>query len=252
MRIGSADFVEDLLAHEVGERDLGGGDEPEAISRDEQVLGELRQVAGAVGGMVLDQQWRVVLGVTAELAVRGRCVQVEHEGGDGALEPRQRALEHDEAGPRDFRRGLEVHEAQGLADLEVLLGLEAELRRRADLSHLDVVVGAGANRHVGKRQVRDDGESIHERLVELTFLLGSRSDDLFQLGDLGHKLGGRRLVLRRLRLANLLRGGVAARLRLLQLRHVAAARLVELNKPRPRRVRARGSPSPCRRRRGCP
>jgi hypothetical protein len=42
----------DLLADEVGQRDLGGGDQPATIGGAEQVFGELRQLAGAEGGVI--------------------------------------------------------------------------------------------------------------------------------------------------------------------------------------------------------
>ena len=48
-------LVEDLVAHQVGERHLGGRDQPAAVVGVEQVLGELRQLAGAVGGLVAHQ-----------------------------------------------------------------------------------------------------------------------------------------------------------------------------------------------------
>ena len=48
-RSGSCFSSSDLLAHQVGERHFGGRDQPEAVSvaSREQVLGELRQLAGA-------------------------------------------------------------------------------------------------------------------------------------------------------------------------------------------------------------
>ncbi len=64
--------------------------------------------------------------------------------------------------------------------------------------------------------------------VELPLLLLALLDDLLEFRDLGHQLGGRRLVLGGLRLADLLGGRVAARLRLLQLGQVQPPRLVEL------------------------
>ena len=51
-------LVEDLVVHEVGERHLGGRDQPEAVVGAEQVLGELRQLAGAERRVVAHQERR--------------------------------------------------------------------------------------------------------------------------------------------------------------------------------------------------
>ena len=75
-------------------------------------------------------------------------VQVEHELADRALQPRQRALQHDEARAGQFRRRLEIHHAERFADVEMLLRREGVIRRRADTCALDIAVLVGAVRHV--------------------------------------------------------------------------------------------------------
>ena len=99
---GQARLIDDVVAHEIGERHFGGGDEPapvdrplrsqlRAIARDsiesarssmrveardrlELILGEFRQLRRAEHGVVAHEKRRVDLGI----AVLAR-VQVEHE-----------------------------------------------------------------------------------------------------------------------------------------------------------------------------
>ena len=53
-------------------------------------------------------------------------VQRQHPVAERAFEPRQRALQHREARARDLGRGREIHQAERLAELEMLLRLEGE------------------------------------------------------------------------------------------------------------------------------
>ena len=63
--------------------------------------------------------------------------------------------------PDMLGRRLEVHQAERLADLEMLLRREAHGRggaRLAVAAHLDVVVLVRADGHLGERRVGDGGE----------------------------------------------------------------------------------------------
>ena len=64
---GQLALVDDLARDEVRERHLGRRDEPVAVGGAEEVVGELRQVAGAERGLVAHEHRRARLGV-AELA----------------------------------------------------------------------------------------------------------------------------------------------------------------------------------------
>ena len=157
-------------------------------------------------------------------------MNVEHELRDGPLQPRELALQHDEAGSRQLRRCLEIHEAQRLADFEMLLRHEVEYRLRRNVVpfHFLICVRARAVRHIGQGQVRDRFQQFDDGAVEPALSLLALLDDGLELGHLLHQALCRCLVLGALGLADLLRGGVAARLRLLQLRQMLAARLVAL------------------------
>ena len=121
---------------------------------------EFRQLRRAEHGLVAHEERRVDLGV----AVLGR-VQVEHELRQRPLQPRQRALQHNEARAGEFRGGLEIHQAERLADLEMLLRLEGELLWRADFAQLDIGLLVSADRHVPRGKVRNGGEQIEKLLV---------------------------------------------------------------------------------------
>ena len=172
--------------------------------------------------VVADEQRRADFGVAML-----RCVQVEHELGESAFEARERALQHDEARARQFRRRLEIHQAERLADLEMLLRLKGEFLRRADFA--DLLVGLlVADRDVGQRRIGNAGEKVAKFGFELPLLLLALLDGLFEARHLVHQGFGGFLVLGGLGLADVLRGGVAAGLRILQLLNRSAAFLVQL------------------------
>ena len=132
-------------------------------------------------------------------------VQVEHELADGALEPREALPQHDKARAGQLRAGLEVHLTERLAEDEMLLGV-VQPRPAAPAAVFDVGVLVLADRHVGLRHVRDDGERIFQRLVGGLRLGLKVRHRVLQRGDLGHQLRRRRLVLLRLGVADFLRG----------------------------------------------
>ena len=85
-------------------------------------------------------------------------VQVDHELAERPFQPRQRAAQHDEARAGHLRRGGEIHHAERLAQLEMLLRLEAEIARLAMLLQHDVGGFVRAVRHVRIEHVRQDFE----------------------------------------------------------------------------------------------
>src|SRR3569623_1513840 len=67
-------------------------------------------------------------------------MQVQHELDQRAVQTRERTAHHRTARTGDFRSGLEVAQADLRADIDVILGRDVVLRRRALSAHLDVVV----------------------------------------------------------------------------------------------------------------
>src|SRR2546423_7444164 len=125
----------DLLAHQVGERHLGGRNEVERrlAAYREQILLELRQLPGADERLGLHQVRNLHLGV----AMLAR-VQVQHELRQRAVQARELRAHHDEAAACDARRGLEIQPRKPLTELHVIARLERELARLAPAAHLEV------------------------------------------------------------------------------------------------------------------
>ena len=187
---------------------------------------EFGKLRGAEHGVVAHEKRRRDLGVTVLAGV-----QVEHELGESALEPRESPLKHDEARARELRSRLEIHQAERLADLEMLLRLEGEIRWRAPFALFDIGVGIGPDRHVGCGIVRDRGEQSPQLVVEPLFVGLARLNGALQRANLVHQTFGRRLVLLGLGLADLLGGDVARGLSLLQFLNCRAALLVQAQNP---------------------
>src|SRR6202020_3514782 len=92
-------------------------------------------------------------------------VQVEHELFERALEAGQPRLQNHETGAGHLRRGVEIHEAEPLADLEVLFGLKPlwKVWNAAVPANLNIVALVLAVRRVGERQGGNGGEVHIER-----------------------------------------------------------------------------------------
>ncbi len=185
-----------------------------------QILTKFRQLPSTKKRIVAHQKRRLDFQIT----VLGG-VQVEHELAERALEPGKLALEHGEPRARQFRRRLEIHQAERLADLEMLLRRIGAFRL-ADASDLDIVGLVGANGHVVVRQVGQRGQPVEQRLVEPALLCLAVLDETLDIGDLGLEFFGQRQVLLRHRLADFPGGGVAAFLLGLQFGQMGTPRLV--------------------------
>ena len=69
-------------------------------------------------------------------------------------------LEEVEPGARDLAPGLEVDQVERLADLDVVLRLEVEIPRGADLAEFDAQVFGRADRGVGVGEVGNPAEPL--------------------------------------------------------------------------------------------
>src|SRR5262245_6096240 len=158
-------------------------------------------------------------------------VQVEHELPERTFHPSETFFQHDEARAGELGGGLEVHLAETLAEIEMLLRLEAVIVLRPEAVMLDIAALVRAIRHLGQRQVRNP----RQRLVEL---LGKRLGLVLQcrdLGleprDLGHQRLRRTFLVALLRRTDFLRRGVAARERGLRRLDGGATALVDREQP---------------------
>ena len=112
-------------------------------------------------------------------------MHVEHEGSQRSLQPRQRARENDEAGAGELDCALEVHEAERLADFEVLLRAAVRQRWLAPATDLDVGALVGAVRHLFGRQVGQAREQFIELDAQRLLLSLQRLGFILQRPDLG-------------------------------------------------------------------
>src|SRR6185437_11451828 len=175
-------LVQHRVVGEVGQRQLGGRHQPEAVVGMEHVLGEARQLADPVGGVVAHQQRWVDLGVAALL----RGMQVEHELRDGALQSRQLALHEHEARTGDLGRRSKVHLAVRLTQRHMVLRREREVALAAVAADLDVAGLVGAVRHLVEWQVGQHLEPASQLVVELGGLRLAFLQRVLERRDLGH------------------------------------------------------------------
>ena len=139
---------QDLAAHGIRERDLGGRYEVEPLGsrrivrvdpasfHREHVGFEFRQLRRADQRLGIDDVGRVALGV----AVLGR-LRVEHELRERAVQSGEPAAQEHEPRAGELRRRREIEQPEALADVGVIAHGEVERPRRAPAAHLDVVVG---------------------------------------------------------------------------------------------------------------
>ncbi len=89
-------------------------------------------------------------------------VQIKHELAERSLKPRERTFQNDETRAGQFRRCVEIHQAEVFADLEMLFRREAEFRLAADGAKFRVVVLVLAVGNIG----RGDVGNLRKRGIE--------------------------------------------------------------------------------------
>ena len=156
-------------------------------------------------------------------------MQIEHERAERPFHPCQGPLQHHEAGTGNTRCRLEIHQAEGLAQFEMLLGFEGEFAGRAHAAHLDVAVLVRPIGHIRARQVGDDLQQLLQLGLKSAALVLALGQHVLQRGNLGHQLGGERIIFGGLRLADLLGRRIAPRLSILQGCDRGAPGLVQLD-----------------------
>ncbi len=189
---GAGAEVEGFVAEEVGDGDLGGGDEPVVVILGraglvrafvvavKELVGELGQLAGAEEGARVDDGGRQDLRVAMFAGM-----EVEHEVGEGAFEAGAGAEMHDEAGAGNFGGALEVEDAQGFADLPMGFRGEGKVRDFAPGHFTDVVVLGAADGDAVLGQVGQGFEQGTEPEVERGGSGFERVGPGFQVGRLG-------------------------------------------------------------------
>ena len=157
-------------------------------------------------------------------------VHVEHELDERAREPGTRAEQHRKARAGHPRGALEVEDAERRAQIPVRLRREIEGPRGATSTDLDVVPGAGSDRHALVRHVRQPQQQVRS--------LGSHDGELGveTLDLLGPPLVGleqrRRVLAGPLRFRDRLSRLVALELQRFQPRQQPPPHRIELGQPR--------------------
>ena len=250
-------LVENGFADEVCQRHFGGGDEPEpfapqlahgifinggqqlALDRPELIVLKLRQLPRAKHHVIAHQQRRIDLGVAVLVGV-----EIEHELPDRALQPRQSLLQHDKARAAQFRRGLEIHEAERAAEIVMRFWRERVVAHRAE--HDDAAHCRARRRHRARRPAAgSESRPAPWRVPRPPPWPPASSCGIVVLSSATSAISalGARVVLRLLGVADFLRCGIAPRLRLLRLQDRRAALLVD----RQQRRRQRLQPAPLQR-----
>ena len=197
--------IEDVVAHDVGQRHFGGRDQIAPALAEfggEQVFLELRQLPGAAHRLGIHQQRHVGFLVAVLVGV-----QVEHELRQCAMQPRQLPAQHGEARTTQLGRGFAIQPAAARAEFDMVLHLEIECARRAPAVLLDVLRLIGTQRHRVIGNVGDaerDGFDLATQFVEAQF---RGFQFLAEAGDFGHHRC--HVLALRLQHADLLAAGIA-------------------------------------------
>src|SRR5580704_15910919 len=192
----------------------------------ELIVAKLRQLRRPIHHLVAHQQRWGDLGVTMLAGV-----QIEHELPERAREPRQPTLKHNETGAGELGSSLEIHLAERLAEIKMLLGPKAVVSLGPKMMMLDVLARILAVRHLVERQIRYLRKRLFQSLGELPFLLLQVGNQGLERGDLGQQLLGRFLLVAFLGRADFLGSGIAPRLGGFGFADRGAAALVDLDEP---------------------
>ena len=180
--------LEDFAAHQVGQRHFGGRNQVAlglANLRAEQVLLELRQLAGALHAVGVDQQRHVAFGVAVFAGV-----QVEHELPKRAMQPGQLAAHDGEARSGKFRASLRVEPVVPFAERDMVLDRKIETAGRAHALEFQVLRFVPAGRHRLMQKIRDaQRDRFQFRAEQVEPGLGCLQL-VGESGDLGHERGG--------------------------------------------------------------
>ena len=198
------------------------------------------QLTRAKHRLIADEIWRRNFRIAADfeafvgiVLARLLRMQIEHELGDGAFEPGELALQHHEARAGHARGGFEIHLAERLAEIEMLLRLEIETRLLAPAANFLVGVFIAPTGTSSAGIFGKPGKKIVERRLQPAFLFLALLNRLLQSRHFGHQRARLRLVLLRLGRADQLGGLVPPRLCDLQPRQQRAQLRVALqNFPR--------------------
>ena len=152
-------FVQDLAFMKAGERDLAGADQDGVVLGDIGLVAPGREVAGADHARLADENGN------HEGLVAAARERVLREAQHGPVELSSRPADHVGARPGELHAALEVEDAEGPAERDVILLARRERRGGAGGigpgADEPVVAGIGAD---GPRGIGDGGKLEHDLL----------------------------------------------------------------------------------------
>ena len=196
-------LAEGFTGNNVGQRDLGRGDEPHAFAGLVAVLGELWQLVGAVHGLVPYQNGRDGFRQAVFSGVR-----VEHELCERAVHTGDGAGQEYKAAAGEFGGRFKVHAAFDAFDLVMLFRLEIERGRCAPAADFDVIVFVCAFGNVRVGAVWERHQEVAQLGVEVFCDLLLFGHGLFFVGNFGAEAFECGVVSRRFGRTDLFGGGV--------------------------------------------
>ncbi len=200
----------DTVTHDIGERHLRRWDHILIVGDLVEIFLEFGKLAGAIKGVAAHHDGRG----NFEIPFLQR-MDIEHESAQRPLQPGDLAAGHDKARPRQLRRRREIHQAEGLAQLVMLLRLEIEGAGIANPAQLGILRLIGPVRHIGVQNIRQPAEGGVKLRLQFSLSRFQILRAAFQLRHLADQRIG--ITAGRLGLADLLRRRIAPRLQFLHL-----------------------------------
>src|SRR5919201_1029902 len=97
------------------------------------------------------------------------CMEVKHKLSEGALEACEVALQHNKTRTRELSGDLEIHLAQGLAEIEMLLRGKAVITLDTEAVVLDVIARVLAVGHLVEWQIGNPLQSFAKFFRDFLF-----------------------------------------------------------------------------------
>ena len=183
--------LQDLPPVDVGNRYFRGGDEEIINTLDtEQVLLELRKLAGPGHALPVHHEGRKHFGIVVPLGV-----EIEHEVYERAFQARTGTPVERKPGAGELRPPFEIKYTKRLADFPVRFRCKRKNRRLAPCPHDDVIAFRRPDRRGFRREIRHRQQKITEGFLDLFQLIVKRLDALRHLAHFDNAVLDLALVL---------------------------------------------------------
>ena len=110
------------------------------------------------------------------------CLHIQHEGGEGALQPGQLALQQHKARAAHLCGGLEIHHAERFAEIGMVFHVEGKGFRLAPAGLFHIAIFVLPFRHFVQRDVRQAIEQVVQQFAGSFFLFSRRFNRVLGVG----------------------------------------------------------------------